>query len=67
MDSRLTLSALLWVLGGVFLYLIGRRVTSREGALLVALALYLFWPYGVVMSRVYMPDPMTVALISAAP
>jgi hypothetical protein len=37
-------------------------VTTGAGAL-VALALYLFWPYGVVMSRVYMPDPMMVALL----
>jgi 4-amino-4-deoxy-L-arabinose transferase-like glycosyltransferase len=57
-----TLSALLWVLGGVFLYRIGVRVTTGAGAL-VALALYLFWPYGVVMSRTYMPDPMMVALL----
>jgi 4-amino-4-deoxy-L-arabinose transferase-like glycosyltransferase len=57
-------SAALWVLGGLFVYLIGLRITRREGAL-VATALYLFWPYGVVMSRVYMPDPSTVALILA--
>jgi 4-amino-4-deoxy-L-arabinose transferase-like glycosyltransferase len=57
-------SAALWVLGGLFVYLIGLRITRREGAL-VAAALYLFWPYGVVMSRVYMPDPTMVALLLA--
>jgi 4-amino-4-deoxy-L-arabinose transferase-like glycosyltransferase len=55
-------SSLLWVLGGVCLYLIGLRLTSREGAF-VALALYLFWPYDVLISRFYMPDPMMVALL----
>jgi 4-amino-4-deoxy-L-arabinose transferase-like glycosyltransferase len=58
-------SALLWVVGGIFLYLIALRVTTVSGAI-VALALYLFWPYGVVMSRLYMPDPMMIALILAA-
>jgi 4-amino-4-deoxy-L-arabinose transferase-like glycosyltransferase len=57
-------SAALWVLGGLFVYLIGLRITRREGAL-VAAALYLFWPYGVVMSRVYMPDPTMVSLLLA--
>ena len=58
------ISALFWVLGGVFLYRIALRVTSGAGAL-VAVALYLFWPYGVVMSRLYFPDPMMIALILA--
>src|SRR5215203_1705538 len=38
-------SSLLWVLGGVSLYLIAVRLATRPGALL-ALAVYLFWPYG---------------------
>ena len=58
------ISALLWVLGGVFLYRIALRVTSGAGAL-VAVALYLYWPYGVVMSRLYFPDPMMIALVLA--
>jgi 4-amino-4-deoxy-L-arabinose transferase-like glycosyltransferase len=57
-------SAALWVLGGVFIYLIGLRMMRREGAL-AAVALYLFWPYGVLMSRFYMPDPTMVALLLA--
>ncbi len=36
-------SSALWILGGVFLYLIARRLATRPGAL-VALALHLFWP-----------------------
>jgi 4-amino-4-deoxy-L-arabinose transferase-like glycosyltransferase len=50
--------------GGIFVYLIGLRITRREGAL-VAAALYLFWPYGVLMSRFYMPDPTMVAFLLA--
>lgn len=57
-------SALLWVLGGVFLFKIALRAMRRRGAL-VALTLYLFWPYGVLISRLYMPDPMMVALLLA--
>jgi len=58
-------SAMLWVGGGIFLLLIALRITTREGAL-VALALYLFWPYAVWLSRLYMPDGMMVALLLAA-
>jgi 4-amino-4-deoxy-L-arabinose transferase-like glycosyltransferase len=57
-------SVVLWVLAGVFVYLIASRITRREGAL-VAAALYLFWPYGVLMSRFYMPDPAMVAFLLA--
>jgi 4-amino-4-deoxy-L-arabinose transferase-like glycosyltransferase len=55
-------SSLLWVVGGIFLYLIAVRITRWEGAL-IALALYLFWPYGVLISRLYMPDPTMIALL----
>jgi 4-amino-4-deoxy-L-arabinose transferase-like glycosyltransferase len=59
------LSALLWVIGGVFLFSIGRRVTTSAGAV-VALGLYLFWPFGVWISRRGMPDAMMVSLLLAA-
>jgi 4-amino-4-deoxy-L-arabinose transferase-like glycosyltransferase len=57
-------SVVVWVLASIFVYLIALRITRREGAL-VAAALYLFWPYGVFMSRFYMPDPTMVALLLA--
>jgi 4-amino-4-deoxy-L-arabinose transferase-like glycosyltransferase len=57
-------SSLLWILGGVFLYLIAVRLTTRPGAL-VALALYLLWPYGAFISRLYMPDAMMISLLLA--
>jgi 4-amino-4-deoxy-L-arabinose transferase-like glycosyltransferase len=57
--------ALLWVIGGIFLYLIAGRLTTRDG-MLVALVVYLFWPFGVWISRHGMPDAMMVALLLAA-
>src|SRR5215204_1545156 len=57
-------SVVVWVLASLFVYLVALRITRREGAL-IAVALYLFWPYGVAMSRFYMPDPTMVALLLA--
>jgi hypothetical protein len=57
-------SVLAWLIGGAFLLLIALRVTTRSGAL-VALGLYLLWPYGVFISRLYMPDATMVALLLA--
>lgn len=57
-------SSVAWIVGGVFLYLIALRLTTREGAL-VALAAYLFWPYAVWLSRLYMPDGTMVACLLA--
>jgi hypothetical protein len=57
--------ALFWVIGGIFVYLIARRLTTTAGAF-VALALYLFWPFGVWISRRGMPDAMMVALLLAS-
>lgn len=57
-------SSVIWAVGGVFLLVIARRLTSPDGAL-VALASYLFWPYAVWLSRLYMPDgAMVVALLA---
>jgi 4-amino-4-deoxy-L-arabinose transferase-like glycosyltransferase len=58
-------SALFWVVGGVFLYRIALRLTTNPGAL-IALALYLFWPFGVWISRRGMPDAMMVSLLLAS-
>jgi hypothetical protein len=59
-------SSLLWVAGGVFVWLVALRVTRWEGAL-VALMLYLLWPYAVWHSRLFMPDAtMIFALLGAS-
>jgi 4-amino-4-deoxy-L-arabinose transferase-like glycosyltransferase len=58
------ISFLFWIGGGVFFYLIALRLASSGGAL-VGLALYLFWPFGVSISRLGMPDGPMVALLLA--
>jgi 4-amino-4-deoxy-L-arabinose transferase-like glycosyltransferase len=58
-------SALMWLLGGLFLYLIAARLTTRFGRV-VALALYLFWPYAAFISRLYMPDASMLAVMLGA-
>jgi hypothetical protein len=54
-------SAIIWVLAGIFLYLLARDLTSVDGGL-VAVAFYWFAPYGIIASRAFMPDPLTTAL-----
>jgi hypothetical protein len=58
-------SSLMWIVGGVFMYLIATRLTTRDGAL-IALALYLTWPFATWLSRHFMPDATMVALLLAA-
>lgn len=55
-------SSLFWVIGAIFLFLLGRRLTSADGALAAA-AFYLFAPYAVTASRSFQPDPLMTALI----
>jgi 4-amino-4-deoxy-L-arabinose transferase-like glycosyltransferase len=52
-------STLFWLVGGLVLFLLGRRMTSVEGAL-VALSYYLFLPFSVQASRSFQPDPQMV-------
>ncbi len=54
------LAIVTWVLGGLPLYLLARRLTSRGGAV-VSLAYYLFLPFTVIVRWSFLPDvPMTV-------
>ncbi|NOH00683.1 MAG: hypothetical protein HND47_01255 [Chloroflexi bacterium] len=55
-------SSAFWVIGGIFLYLLARRLTSDDGAI-AATALYLFLPYAVIASRSFQPDPLMTMLI----
>jgi hypothetical protein len=59
------LASLFWTLGGLFLFLLARRITSTTGAL-VGLAYYLLLPFGMVASRSFQPDPLMVAGLIAA-
>jgi hypothetical protein len=58
------LSTLFWLAGGLFLFLIARRLASL-GAASCALAFFLFVPFGVSASRTFQPDPLMVALTLA--
>lgn len=56
------LTSLIWVLAALPLYSLARRFTS-PGAALLAVAYYLFLPFGVIASRSFQPDPLMVALL----
>ncbi|MBU0510403.1 MAG: glycosyltransferase family 39 protein [Chloroflexi bacterium] len=57
------LNSVIWLLGGVALFILGRDMTSIDGAL-IALGYYLFLAFGVQASRSFQPDPlMTVGII----
>ncbi len=58
-------SALFWLIGGLGLFLLARKMTSAEGAL-VALVYYLFLPFGAIASRSFQPDPLMVMGITLA-
>ena len=55
-------SSAFWVIGGVFLYLLARRLTSEDGAI-AATAIYLLLPYAIIASRSFQPDPLMTMLI----
>lgn len=57
-------SALVWLAGGIFVFLLARDIVSVDGAVL-ALAFYLFVPYGIFASRSFQPDPLMVAMVVA--
>jgi hypothetical protein len=55
-------SSLFWTVGGFFLFLLVRGLISADSAILVT-AYYLFFPYAVIASRSFQPDPLMVMLI----
>lgn len=55
-------SSTFWMIGGIFIYLLARRLTSDDGAI-AATAVYLLLPYAVVASRSFQPDPLMTMLI----
>ncbi|MGB7874249.1 MAG: glycosyltransferase family 39 protein [Anaerolineales bacterium] len=57
-------SSVYWLLGGLALFALSRRIASVDGAIL-GLAFYLFLGFGVIASRSFQPDPLMVGLILA--
>jgi 4-amino-4-deoxy-L-arabinose transferase-like glycosyltransferase len=54
--------SLIWMLAAIPLFALARRFTSSAAALL-AVAYYLFLPFGVLASRSFQPDPVMVSLL----
>ena len=57
-------TSLFWLIGGIFLFLLARDFVSFEGAL-VSTAYYLLFPYAILGSRSFQPDPLMIMLIVA--
>ncbi len=55
-------SILFWMVGGLALFGLARRMTSADGGL-VALAFYLFLPFANTHSRTFLPEPMLVMFL----
>ena len=55
-------SSFFWLTGGVFLFLLAREFVSFQGAL-VSTAYYLIFPYAIIGSRSFQPDPLMVMLV----
>lgn len=58
-------AALFWVIGGLALYFLTRSMTSPDGGV-IAVAYYLFLPFGIIASRSFQPDPLMVMFILLA-
>ncbi|NPV56883.1 MAG: hypothetical protein HPY76_09490 [Anaerolineae bacterium] len=58
-------SNLFWLVGGVFVYLLAKELAGVDGGL-IALAYFLFLPYGAIASRSFQPDPLMTAMLAAA-
>jgi hypothetical protein len=58
-------SSLFWIIGGLALYFLTSAMTSPDGGVL-AVAYYLFVPFGIIASRSFQPDPLMVMFILLA-
>lgn len=59
------MSVLYWMIGGLLLYLLAKELVSGDGAI-IALAIFLFLPYGVRASRSFQPDPLMTMMFVAS-
>jgi hypothetical protein len=57
-------SSLFWLIGGILLFLFVRRLVSFDAAIFSS-AYYLLFPYAIIASRSFQPDPLMVMMIIA--
>ena len=55
------LSSIFWLIGGIFLYLIAKKIVSTDTALF-STAFYLFIPFGISAGRSFQHDPMMLMM-----
>lgn len=53
-----------WMVGAVFVTLLANKMVGKGGALVSAL-FFLLWPYGVIASRAFQPEPLMIAFMAA--
>jgi 4-amino-4-deoxy-L-arabinose transferase-like glycosyltransferase len=56
-------ASLFWLAGGLGLWLLAREMNLRAGGI-IAVAYFLFVPFGVTASRAFLPDALMVAMIA---
>jgi hypothetical protein len=56
-------SSLFWLAGGLAIWFLAREMSMRAGGI-IAVAYFLFAPFGITVSRAFIPDPLMVALIA---
>ncbi len=56
-------ASIFWLAGGVAIWLLAKDLSMRAGGI-IALAYFLFLPYGITASRAFMPDPLMTALVA---
>ncbi len=56
------LSSIFWLVGGIFLFLIARKIASLEAAFF-STVFYLFLPFSILASRSFQPDPLMVMML----
>lgn len=57
------ISSSIWMLGGLFLFLLSKNLNKSNPAAFFGLAFYLLLPYAISASRAFQPDPLMISLI----
>ncbi len=59
------LTSIFWVIGGIFFYLIAKRVMPTDPAV-IATVFYLFFPLGILVSRSFQPESLMIFFLLAS-